>query len=175
MQLVDVRPPVWRRLEVSSDTTLAGLHTIVQAAFGWLDYHLHEFEIDGRRYGQPDPDWDFEPVMPEARTALSRVVSVGSRIRYVYDFGDDWRHDIRVEKVFVAEPDVSYPRCTAGRRACPPEDVGGPWGYEGFLEALADPDHPEHEEYQQWVGYEFDPAAFHLAQVNEDLQDLAST
>jgi hypothetical protein len=94
-------------------------------------------------------------------------------MNYVYDFGDGWTHRLTVEKVLAAEPGVGYPRCVSGRRACPPEDVGGPWGYDGFLEAMADPTHPEHEQYREWVGGPFDPAAFDLDEVNEELAVLA--
>ena len=97
----------------------------------------------------------------------------GARLRYLYDFGDDWEHDLVVDAVGRADPDVSYPRCTGGRRAGPPEDCGGIWGYADLLEILADPQHEEHEERLEWLGLEsaeeFDPAAFDLAEINEDL------
>ncbi len=154
------------------EVTLAELHAVVQVGMGWTDSHLHEFEVEGVRYGIPDPDWDTE-VLPEGRAPLFRIAKVGSRLRYLYDFGDGWDHDIVVEQVLAAEPEGRYPRCVAGRRACPPEDVGGPWGYEDFLAALDDPAHPEHQQWTEWIGAGFDANQFDLAEVNEALGQLA--
>ena len=173
IELREVRPAVLRRVQVPGELTLAGLHEVVQVAMGWTDSHLHEFDVDGARYGQGDPDWGFDEVRDEARAALFRLVGPGDRMGYLYDFGDGWAHRLTVEKVLAPEPGVRYPRCVSGRRACPPEDVGGPWGYDGFLAALADPGHPEHERYREWMGGTFDPAAFDLDAVNEALAELA--
>jgi Plasmid pRiA4b ORF-3-like protein len=147
IELREVPPAVVRWVQVPGEATLAGLHEVVQVAMGWTDSHLHEFEVDGARYGLPDPDWDAGEV-DEARVKLFRLLGQGDRMNYVYDFGDGWTRRLTVEKVLAAEPGVAYPRCVSGRRACPPEDVGGPWGYDGFLEAMADPTHPEHEQYR---------------------------
>ncbi len=165
----NIRPPVWRRIEVPGTITLAHLHDVLQAAFGWSDDHLHQFDIDGTLFGVSDSsDLDWGPaVRDERRTRLDKAV--GTRVKrfvYEYDFGDGWEHQIAVEKVLLAEPGAAYPRCVAGRRACPPEDCGGPWGYAGMLEALADPDHPDHEDQREWLGEGFDPEAFDLAAVN---------
>jgi hypothetical protein len=92
------------------------------------------------------------------------------KFTYTYDFGDNWRHVIQVEKVLAAEPGARYPRCVGGKRACPPEDCGGPWGYGDFLEAISNPKHPEHEDMLEWAGDEFDPEAFDLEAVNEELR-----
>jgi hypothetical protein len=173
IELREVRPAVVRRVQVPGEITLAGLHEVVQVAMGWTDWHLHEFDVDGARYGQPDPDWDDGEVGDEAKAKLSRLAGEGDRLGYVYDFGDGWTHMLTVEKVLVPGAGVQYPRCISGRRACPPEDVGGPWGYDGFLAAMADPAHPEHAEYREWVGGPFDPAAFELDAVNEELAELA--
>jgi Plasmid pRiA4b ORF-3-like protein len=173
IELREVRPAVLRRVQVPGEMTLAGLHQVVQVAMGWTDSHLHEFEVDGARYGLPDPDWNDGEVVDEARVKLFRLVGRGDRMDYVYDFGDGWTHRLTVEKVLAAEPGVSYPWCVSGRRACPPEDVGGPWGYEEFVAAMADPAHAEHEHYRQWIGDPFDPAAFDLTEVNAALAELA--
>ena len=173
IQLRGVRPPVWRRLLVPGEMTLAELHGVVQTAMGWSNSHLHEFEIDGERYGMPDPEGESDEVADEARVPLLRIAGEGTRLRYAYDFGDDWRHDVTVEKVFPPQPGTRYPSCIAGRRACPPEDVGGPWGYQDFLAAVGDPDHEEHQDWLEWVGGRFDPAEFDLAAVDKALDAFA--
>jgi hypothetical protein len=173
IELRDVRPAVLRRVQVPAEMSLAGLHAVVQVAMGWTDSHLHEFDVDGARYGLPDPDWDADEVRDEAKATLFRLVGQGDRMDYVYDFGDGWTHRLTVEKVLAPELGVSYPRCMSGRRACPPEDVGGPWGYDEFRVAMADPAHPEHEQYREWLGGPFDPAAFDLTEVNAALAELA--
>jgi pRiA4b ORF-3-like protein len=171
--LAGVRPPVWRRVLVPGEITLAGLHGIVQVAMGWTDTHLHEFEIGDARYGAPDPDWGRDDVQDEARAKLFRLAAAGSRFRYTYDFGDDWRHDITVEKVLAPQPGARYPTCSAGRRACPPEDVGGPWGYPEFLAALDDPKHPDHNHWAEWIGGSFDPDRFDVAATDAVLDGFA--
>jgi hypothetical protein len=120
VQLRKVRPPIWRRLLVPGDMTLTELHEVIQTAMGWTNTHLHEFEIDGVSYGDPDPDWESE-FADESKVKLYRVAHDGGRIRYAYDFGDGWEHDVLVEKVAGPEPGNQYPSCVAGRRACPPE------------------------------------------------------
>jgi hypothetical protein len=157
----------------SGEIDLAELHEVVQTAMGWTNSHLHEFTVGGARHGVPDPDWGFDAVADESRTTLSQVAQDGSRLRYAYDFGDGWDHDLTVEKVADPEPGTRYPLCVAGRRACPPEDVGGPWGYHEFLVAAGDPGHAEHEQWVRRVGRGFDPAEFDLAAVDKALGALA--
>lgn len=160
------RPPIWRRLQVPSDMTLAELHRVVQVAMGWQNYHLHQFEIAGVTYGVDDGEgWGPAPE-DEGRTRLDRVAGKGTRFTYEYDFGDSWEHVITVEDVLDAGPGRTYPVCIAGKRACPPEDCGGVWGYEGFLAAVADPDHEEHEQLLEWAGGQFDSEYLDLAAVN---------
>jgi hypothetical protein len=173
IQLRGVRPPVWRRVLVPGEMSLAELHEVVQTAMGWSNSHLHEFEVEGARYGLPDPDWGLDEVVDESRVKLFRVAREGSRLRYAYDFGDGWVHDVTVEKVAGWQPATRYPCCIAGRRACPPEDVGGPWGYQDFLVAVGDPGHGGHEQWVEWVGGRFDPAEFDLAAVDKALDAFA--
>jgi hypothetical protein len=173
IQLREVRPPVWRRVLVPGEMNLAELHDVVQIAMGWTDSHLHEFDIDGARYGVPDPDWGMDAVADESRVKFFRVAREGSRLRYAYDFGDGWEHDVVVEKVLSPQPGTRYPCCTGGRGACPPEDVGGPWGYQDFLAAVADAGHDEHERWIEWAGGGFDPGAFDVASVDKALDVLA--
>jgi hypothetical protein len=170
VSLRHVKPPVWRRLQVRSDTSLAELHHIIQAAMGWYDCHLHQFEVNGQYYA--DPEHMLEQTGDESHRTLARM-PVGQRFTYWYDFGDDWWHDILVESVDRADPELLYPRCVTGRRACPPEDCGGPWGFEELILALSDTKHPRYEFYRNWMqqvhesGY--DPARCHLAEINQAL------
>lgn len=124
------KPPVWRRLELPSDLTLDMLHEVMQVAFAWHGYHLHQFETACGAFGRPDDDADrgFEEVGDESAVALAQV-AVDAKIVYVYDFGDDWRHDVVVEKITPALPGVAYPRCTGGRGWAPEEDSGGNWAH----------------------------------------------
>jgi hypothetical protein len=168
--VMDTRPPVWRRLVVPAEMTLAHLHHVLQAAFGWWDCHLHEFEIGAMRYGVDDGE-DWRPPSDERRARLMDVADAGSSFVYVYDFGDNWRHRIVVEKVEPAGAAVRYPLCIDGRRAGPPEDCGGTWGYREFLAAIADPAHEEHDSMLEWVGGFFDPEAFDPTEVEDRLRD----
>lgn len=170
--LKDFRPPIWRRVQVNSDITLGKLHQIIQAAMGWTNSHLHGFSIGGVEYGQPLPELDLE-IKNEQRIKLSKVVTgEKQKFFYTYDMGDSWEHEILVEKVLPHDPLVRYPVCITGKRACPPEDCGGVWGYADFLEAIQQPDHPEHESMLEWVGGAFDPDAFILSEVNQLLQQI---
>jgi hypothetical protein len=167
--LRDVKPPVWRQVQVK-DCSLAKLSEVIQTCMGWDGGHLHAFEIGGEQYTEPDPDGMMEGE-DERKVKLSQVVAGGSRkFLYTYDFGDNWEHVVEVQKTLPAEPGVRYPRCTDGKRACPPEDCGGPWGYADLLEAIRKPGHAEHEEMLEWLGDEFDPEAFDLKAVNEELR-----
>ncbi len=170
--LQEIHPPVWRLIQIWEDATLAQLHRTLQMVMGWEDYHLHEFSIGRRIYSVPDPDDDLyeRKVIDESRVRLEEVVPrVGTRFEYLYDFGDSWRHDLRLEAIVLPDSEASYPRCLAGERSAPPEDVGGSSGYEDYLEAMADPGHEEHENVLQWRG-PFDPEAFSLTAVNQQLQ-----
>jgi hypothetical protein len=165
------RPPIWRRLQVPGDITLQGLHRIIQVAMGWSGYHLHQFIIGESYYGEPHPDYGFE-MKDEKKVKLSDVASQGDRFAYEYDFGDSWEHVILVEKILRLEPGMDYPRLLKGKRACPPEDVGGVWGYEEFLEAIRDPGHREHREMLEWVGGEFDPEGLDKGEINQALRKI---
>src|SRR6187200_11429 len=145
--LQDIQPPVWRRIQVWEDITLAQLQTILQIVMDWEDCHLHEFSIDKRIYSVPDPDDDLyeRKVIDESSQRLAHVVPrVGTQFMYHYDFGDNWRHHLLLEAILLPEINVSYPRCIDGVRRTPPEDVGGISGYQRYLEAMADPHHDKH-------------------------------
>ena len=168
--LADIKPPVWRRIEVE-DCTLLKLHKIIQVSMGWDNYHMWLFEIGDEEYGDDGIDSGGDVDFASARKAkLSRFIQAGvKKFRYTYDFGDSWEHVIQIEKVLDADPQVKYPRCVKGSRACPPEDSGGASGYDNFLDAIQNPDHESHEEMLEWVGGSFDPEAFDIESVNKVL------
>ena len=171
-----IRPPVWRRVRVASDMTLRMLHQVIQAAMGWEDAHLHEFEVGGRRYGEPSDDvWPgMERTLSENGVRLGTLVDQGvTRFQYVYDFGDDWEHAVVIEKVGPLDPDQQYPALITGKRACPPEDCGGVPGYYGLLEVLADPNDEEHAELTELVGDDFDPERFDADTINAAFAAMA--
>ena len=166
--LRDSQPLIWRRIQVTSDTTLAKFHKILQCVMGWEDSHLHQFVIRDERYGVPDLE-DVGPrkTKDERKYKLRDVVPAeGAQFGYDYDFGDNWQHTLEIEKTCPFDKSVRYTFCLTGDRACPPEDVGGMPGYENFLEALGDPKHPEHNEMLEWIGGTFDPEAFDLNKAN---------
>jgi hypothetical protein len=166
--LLDIAPPIWRRIELSSETSLAQLHKVLQAAMGWQDYHLHEFEIGGQRYGVPDTDYDLpgEVVKDSAIKLSSALPRKGASLLYSYDFGDNWAHSVVLEDIVPIEPDTKYPRVLDGARACPPEDSGGPHGYADLVEILAKPRHKEYRQMREWAGKNFDPEKFSAKAAN---------
>ena len=170
--LKGIRPPIWRRVQVPGAMRLAALHEVIQTVFGWTDTHLHQFYIGGQAYGQPD-DFD-EDVADENRVSLSEAAHARiKRFEYVYDFGDDWRHEVVVERIIGGNSGSERPVCLAGKRHRPPEDCGGPWGYREFLKAVKNPGHEDHETLLESVGGRFDSEAFDLAAVNRALVALA--
>ena len=162
--LKDSKPPVWRRFHVPSSLTLAQLHDALQIIMGWTDSHLHRFIINGQEFGRPDYEDRFEdddPLRDERRIHLAKLFPVvPAAFLYEYDYGDGWLHVIVVEWTLSASSGVQYPSCVEGERACPPEDVGGIFGYEELLTILADPEHEEYERMRMWAGEDFNPEAF---------------
>jgi len=162
-------PPIWRRLVVSGDILLSEFHHVLQIGMGWSDAHLHDFRDRRNRYGDPE---FLEAVVDEDETSLCQVARrKGNRLIYTYDFGDNWEHEVLVERIDQGSAPAA-PRCIAGRNACPPEDCGGVFGYLNLLESLTDPDNPNHEEARDWVGEDFDPKRFDVATVNSLLMKL---
>jgi hypothetical protein len=156
ISLNDIKPEIWRTVDMPVASSLKMLHDVIQAAMGWQDYHLWHFEAGDRRYGVPDPDW------PDRNIAAARNVKLCTLIDrdvcqliYTYDMGDDWQHTIVIEAVGPGEQDAIYPRFVAGERRCPPEDVGGVAGFELFCEAMSDPSHEEHQQLREWYGGPF--------------------
>ena len=170
--LTDATPPLWRRIQVS-DCTLDKLHEHVQTAMGWTNSHLHHFRIDGRHYGDPmllAENFEDLNYADSTQTRLSDILPEGGgrfRFEYEYDFGDGWLHEILFEGRVPAEPGKRYPLCLEGERACQPEEVGGVWGYLDFLQAIADPEHEQHNDMREWSGGKFDPDAFNPAKATK--------
>jgi hypothetical protein len=165
--LKNVAPPIWRRIIVDGGISFAQLHVVIQRAMGWHDAHLHEFIVGEQHIGAPAAEDFFDTddeIIDESTVRVADAVGSKRKFRYWYDFGDDWWHEIAVEKRLPADPDAPPATLVDGARACPPEDCGGPWGYAELLEALADADHPDHDDMMRWIGpidpERFDPAVY---------------
>ncbi len=173
--LMDSQPAIWRQIEVP-DGTLDDLHEHIQTAMGWTNSHLHQFVIDDECYGDPEllNDGLYErETIDSTQTQLGLLFGKarrGMRFRYQYDFGDGWEHEVIFEGCFALEPSVKYPRCADGARACPPEDVGGMWGYADFLDAIRDPRHENHKDMLEWVGRRFDPEKFSATAATKEMR-----
>ena len=175
VELQHIEPRIWRTILVPQTLTLAKLDRVVQAAMGWTNSHLHDWRIDGKRYGPPNPEWDDPGDMLDERKFTVGAV-LGERIEelaYEYDFGDGWDHHLFVEKRLNPEPEYNtWPMCIAGANSCPPEDVGGPPGYMDFVQAMRSSTHEDHLQMWQWHGGPFDPAAFSINDANRAIQRL---
>jgi hypothetical protein len=164
-------PPVWRRVLVPGTFTLNNLHDVIQLAMGWDYSHLYVFGTRFGEYGVPDPEFGYAD---QSSVTLTDVLPrKRSKLVYTYDFGDGWEHDVVVEDRSPLAAGDMLPCCVAGEGACPPEDCGGPWGYQELKDALADPDHEEHDNRLEWMGLdepgEFDATAFDPNEVNKRL------
>lgn len=169
ISLADITPEIWRRVVVPAAISLAGLHTVIQATMGWEDSHLHMFLISGKRYGPPENEDGGLELLDAARYQLGDLVAEGDRFLYVYDFGDDWRHEITVETLRPLGNNETVPAILSGEYACPPEDCGGPYQYPEMLEALRDPNHEDHEHFRNSIG-DFDAVTFDLDLANKRLR-----
>lgn len=160
------KPSIWRRFLVPADIPLKRLHDCLQAVMGWTDSHLHQFEASGVLYGTSGRESGLR-LVSENKTTIAQILHrPKDRITYEYDFGDGWKHDVILEAILAPKPDGLYPIVEAGKRACPPENVGGVPGYDDFLEALRDARHPEHRDLLEWVGGSFDPESFSVGEAN---------
>lgn len=178
ISLIDIEPEIWRRVDVPLEANLKMLHDIIQGAMGWMDYHLWEFEVGDKRYGLPDPEWPDDSLSAAKNIKLKTLIDRGARqFLYTYDMGDNWEHAVVIEAVEDGQPGVKYPRYVDGARRAPPEDVGGIPGFENFLEAIADPKHPEHTKATKWHfgchGNAFDPATFDERTAKFCIADIA--
>ena len=172
--LKGIKPALWRRIEVPETYSFWDLHVAVQDAMGWKDCHLHDFTMPNphthkkERIGIPDEDFDLE-FLPGWELKMSDYFSLkNSAAIYKYDYGDNWVHTVKLEKIFPRLKETKYPRCIDGERACPPEDCGGIYGYQDFLEAIMDPAHEQHEDLLVWAGSDFEPESFDPGKVRFD-------
>ena len=176
IELEHAEPRIWRRVRVPDTITLVKLHQVIQEAMGWYDCHLHEFVIDHSHYGMVDPNdpgWDVGPeLIDEKRKRLLTVLGNRKTFEYIYDYGDSWWHNIRLEKRLPLTGLRPKAFCIDGERACPPEDVGGIPGYFEFLEVINDPTHEEYEDMMTWCGGVFDPRDFNATEVNRRLAQI---
>jgi Plasmid pRiA4b ORF-3-like protein len=182
VELVDIEPLIWRRVAVGTATNLQTLHRIIQAAMGWLDYHLWEFTVGDKTYGVPDPDdagWAHKVYRASGMT-LARLIEGGvTAFDYTYDMGDNWEHRVTIERIRPAEPGGPYPDFLGGERRCPPEDCGGFSGYYDFLDAVAGPDKGKgsrrKKEMLTWYGGAYDPDDIDEKQIRATLKRIANT
>lgn len=172
--LQDSDPAIWRRIE-TKDVALEQLHALIQTAMGWTNSHLHQFEIAGSRYSDPrfmmDDLDDFGAIDYRGLRVSDLVAKHGTKLRmgYEYDFGDGWQHEVVLEKVTESERGIRYPRCIDGERACPPEDVGGVYGFVDYVEAITNPSHSEHDDFLEGYG-PFDPTEFDAAKATRRMR-----
>ena len=179
------KPPVWRKVEVPSNYTFLQFHEVIQAVFGWYDYHLFEFtnkaycgDIRISMPNEDDFDFDFGfAAKPQdaSKVKLSQIFSDKQpKLLYVYDFGDDWIHEIKLES--ISDKSAEGPKCLSGKGTCPPEDCGGIYGYEAMKKALAGPASEETEELREWLGLEedeeWDANSFDLEEANDYLTGI---
>jgi len=169
-------PPIWRRILVPGDVKLSQLHVVLQLVMGWYNCHFHQFISEGVLYGVSEnmfgDDLDLG-LEDESKCKLSQLLTQEKDfLLYEYDFGDSWMHKIVLEKIRPYEESLKVPSCIKGKRACPPEDCGGIWGYQGLLDIISDPTHAEYEEMREWTGEEFDPEAFSSEKINVRLAEL---
>ena len=171
IELLRIEPRIWRRVWVPGTITLAQLHEVIQIAMGWTNSHLHEFIVGAHSYS--DPEFEIENARSEYRYHLAKLAPrVSNTIAYNYDFGDEWEHAIRVENISGdLKRYPTKPVCLDGARRCPPEDCGGPGGYETLLEAIRNKKHPQHKELLTWIGGSFDPEFFDVDAVNTALRN----
>lgn len=174
IELCDSDPLIWRQVEMPTSITLKALHDVIQAAMGWLDYHLWEFTIGQQRFGLPmGEDWGTEPRIEAGKVRLREVLTPRkTTMTYLYDFGDDWVHRLVLTNIRQGEPGIGYPRSIAGEGNGPPEDCGGIPGFYEKLDIAADPNHPEHNEIREWLD-DYDPNVIDEVKIKISLGRIA--
>ena len=160
--LKGIKPKIWRQIQIPGNYSFYDFHIAIQEVMGWFDYHLHQFEMIHLRYGEMESIDESK----ENKAIISKYFSLfNKKASYEYDFGDSWEHTILLEKILPAEKGSKYPKCLAGERACPPEDCGGVWGYEGLLEAIKNPNDSEYQDKLEWIDDDFKPDFFNPKSV----------
>ena len=172
IELQHIDPLIWRRVHAPTDISLSKLHDMLQVVMGWTDSHLHSFRIGDLVYTNSEDFADLDMLPEKGRSLAALLGDTIQEFEYEYDFGDGWQHHIIIEATNKSVVDWPYPLCVAGKRACPPEDVGGVPGYEDFLKAIANPKHEEHDDMLVWIGGAFDPEGFDINCVNRELRRL---
>ena len=171
IELQEIKPPIWRRIQVPETYTFWDLHVAIQDSMGWTDSHLHEFAIRNPKtrrtinIGFPDEDFGRKVSKGWKKLIADFFSPQNPEAGYTYDFGDDWQHIVILEAILPRQAGVKYPLCLAGERSCPPEDCGGIHGYENFLEIIMDPKHEDHDSMLEWAGGEFNPEHFDCSGV----------
>ncbi len=171
--LRDISPPIWRLIQVPENYSFWDFHVAIQDAMGWLDCHLHTFKFKDKKEGGtvaigiPDPEGsDESQILPGWGELISDYFAeVGDDCEYEYDFGDGWGHEIILEKIIEKEKTNTHPRCIDGKRACPPEDCGGPFGYDDLLNIFSDPKNERYQEMVDWLGRVYDPEKFNVFEI----------
>lgn len=176
VELDSIEPKIWRRIIVSGNTSLYDLHHIIQLSFGWGNYHLYQFELGKKFYGNVEL-WGDEAeecqIQDDRKFKIKDVLNASQKtLKYLYDMGDSWMHIIKLENFDKENTLVKAPYCVAGEGNCPPEDCGGVPGYYHMLEVLKKPKSKEYKELIEWLGGKYDPDHIDIAEINEMLSDL---
>lgn len=171
ISLADITPTIWRQIKVSDDLSLYGLHHIIQISFGWKNYHLYQYLLHGIKFGNPELLDDMESINDQVVPFVALAKKEGDTLEYEYDFGDGWNHRILLEKILIEEHTLPFPICLAGERSAPPEDCGGPTGYDNLLSILKDKKHLEYKATKHWAG-PFNPENCHLDDINNSLKAI---
>jgi hypothetical protein len=177
ISLKDIRPEIWRRIQIDSNASLYELHHIIQIAFNWWNYHLYQFVINDKlyktrtRYGNPELLDDPEAIDDRSTLLSSILFNEKDTLIYEYDFGDSWKHLIKLEKI-IQIGKIKHLKCTAGKLNTPPEDCGGVPGFYNFVEIMSDKKSRDYKSTKKWYGGEFDPTSFNIVKINENLEKL---
>lgn len=171
IELNGIEPAIWRSVQLNDDTQLLDLHYAAQIAMGWYDSHLYDFQKDGKHYGDPDSLDDANIIDDSEVDIVDLFKNEKDSILYTYDFGDDWKHTITLEKIIDAKKPLEHMLCVGGKRNCPPEDCGGIAGYEEILEVMKTPEGKEYDELIEWLGEKFDPEFFDMQIINESFKE----
>ena len=181
ISLTHSKPLIWRQILIHKDITFFELHHIIQIVMGWGSYHLYEFKLEGYRIGEVDEEeknngYGSDEVLDSTTIKISDVVTQSKDIiNYLYDFGDGWKHRLKVEKFHGIDKVLNYPNCIDGQMNCPPEDCGGIGSFYHCIDVLKDKKHPDHKEVNQWFNKKYNPEQFDKEKINRKLIKLAQS